>query len=595
MAHRNCERVHPESVTEAIWTYALELVAADLVWLRRYSDELPGKFSSLLREESAPRALEELKMWFKLLEEFEEKVGDPECKLSSFWQAMPWAASPWVREVFVGLAEAEFVRVPSDLLVELQAVARCWRQSVFCERAFNYCRDRSRHSKSGFMGAKLRFHTLLNSSLMADSDRPQGSAEPKRPMPGRFPADTSELFDARSADSFSLGEAYLDTMMATGHTMGPSRFLSSNLAWAAVRECTSTSWRRLHSVWHSLLPRKHQMLWPRTRGLWLVLSTSPYAVLALACITRTVGGNSYVDYKLDVEGQLIPSALVLYDSDDWTCRPITVLPPGDSRYHAPASGYGSGPCMFLDPAQPGLRLLRAAATDALRGLTVPQLLQIVDEYSVEYEGRKPSIESAVVRLLVAWQFPKYSAEQLDAVCARRGARSRQVFASVLTPANVQHLSDAAAGLDKGEVQSMQETAEKVMTTLQAMPKAKVFLPAAPPGSGSSSSAGAGSSSSGAQVVKDWRQLPQLPEGSWTQAQAKMYLPDVRGCVISVHKNSAWMIKYPTVSLPRSRSQAFAPGDESSNSEALRLALVWAWRAHKEKTGLPCPWNLGEPI
>lgn len=575
-------------------------MASDWVWLRRYSAEPPGRFAALLAEgEQRGTCLRELQRWFMILIDFESYLAQNRTsKLQVVWEGLPWAASPWVREIFCALDECEFRTVPGDIARELEAVSQLFKHSVFCERAFNLCRDRSRHAKSGFQGSMLSFHTVLNSNLMDESDRPQGAQRPSQGCPSSFPTSNKVLFDAMQCDEFSLdGEGYLKKMMDAPEALSTTRFLASNLVWEAVQACHGR-WPRLEDTWHCLLPRKFAILRSPQTSIGLVVHTSPHAVLLVSMDHYSNGAHSYVRFRKDGYGKLSFQVRVLIDSEGWTSRLVQILPPCDPKYQQLSAVDQGAPCMYLDLDKPARNILKAAAMEGFKGLTVPQMAQIIDYYSVPWEGQRPTKECDITRLLVSWQFPKWSDEQVSTAVGARSEKCRQQpFATVLTPENVEHLKDVAAGLDKDEIKGMSDTADKFVSALKSMPKARVALPPTPfpSGAASSSSGVTGPPSSEPLSAKDWRLLPGLPEGSIEQPQAKEFLPSMVGCVISVHQNSRWMVKYPREVYPRSHSASFTPGDESSILEALRAALLWAWRSHKEKTGQGCPWNLGEPV
>lgn len=167
-----------------------------------------------------------------------------------------------------------------------------------------------------------------------------------------------------------------------------------------------------------------------------------------------------------------------------------------------------------------------------------------------------------------------------------------MFASALNPENCKVLEE------EGEAMLDDDRDFKKRATKYAEDLSHEAAARAPVRLGALSAAVAGtyaaasSASSGPPPAQDWRALAVLPDQAWDQTAAKGWLPIVTGCVISVHQRTRWMVKYQCDLPPRSFSMAFVPGDNTNATEALRECLLWAWRAHKQKTGAECPFNLG---
>lgn len=76
------------------------------------------------------------------------------------------------------------------------------------------------------------------------------------------------------------------------------------------------------------------------------------------------------------------------------------------------------------------------------------------------------------------------------------------------------------------------------------------------------------------------------------SEARKFMPDVRGAVITIHTNRAWEVKYPTGVRPFSHTARFDAEDPESSFRALKACLVWAWRAHKRNGGGDPHFDLG---
>ena len=96
---------------------------------------------------------------------------------------------------------------------------------------------------------------------------------------------------------------------------------------------------------------------------------------------------------------------------------------------------------------------------------------------------------------------------------------------------------------------------------------------------------AASSTPAAPVLK-----PPIPNVT-TRDEAQECLPVQKGCTISIHSNTRWLVKYTMrIKTPRSRSEIFLEGDAGSHREAVLKCIRWAWASHLEMhPESVCPW------
>ena len=521
------------AITRSVFKYTMELLSCDLIWLRRYSHEPPGRFASLSREESRIAALQTLRGWCSCFLAAEATAADKGCRgrfaARDVLSLLPWASAPWVKEVFVALDEAEFKSVPADILNELEAVSACFKTSIFCERSFNYLRDRCRHSKAGITGMRKRYHALINSPLMEDSDRPNTYTPSVQAAHAPRERQDKELFSAQqSSRDFSLGEDFLTTFMAAPDTMGSGRFLSSNLAWAALQQCQG-QWHRLETAWHSLLARKHQILHRPEPNLNLfVLETHPFGVLGLRVRVKKLGGSDFFAFAKDVSGHLMHEAVVVDSDKPWRVRPVTILPPEVAQQQGQHAEPFCGICMYVDPGKKAKSLVAAAAADAFIGVTLPQMGRLLDHYSVPHEGRRPISEYDMASCLVKWQFPALSKDEVEAIVQTRSLRSKPVFASALTPDNVEVQAQDEGEEGKDQVDSMMQQADHYVKSLKEQAKVKVKPNLDKVGIDIAGSGQTPASSSGPlPSALSWKALPTLPEAAHDQQTASKFLPVVK--------------------------------------------------------------------
>lgn len=325
----------------------------------------------------------------------------------------------------------------------------------------------------------------------------------------------------------------------------------------------------------------------------LVLVTSIYSVLGLQLDFKKDGGRFIATFSKDGSGHVIPLVWVVHDVSDWKVREIRVIAP-DAPARAPLGQSLFTAFRMTLPGSAPKSLLRAAAEDAFIGLTVPDMTRLAQRFGVPSEGRRPSLGAELVRMLVEWQCPDLSEEAVAEIVAKRAAKGRAVFATALTPENCQVLGNEGSSAMDDEGKHIKSRAESYAKDLSQEPKTLAPVQAGIGASSSSSSAPAARVEALATSARaGWRALPELPVQAWTQPMAKALLPAVVGCTIAIHKNSSWMVKYPPrPHPPKSHSVAFAPGETSSSTEALRECLAWAWRVHKElHPGDSCRYDL----
>ena len=127
----------------------------------------------------------------------------------------------------MGLSEAEFLNVPSDILEDLRLLARSWSSSVPVERSFKMLGDSANDSRSGKLSMVSIWHRLLNSPLLPDHTRQQPALDDFSSVT-KAATITKNVFvpDSRK---FSLGEEALDA-------------ISNSVIWAFEALCVVTSW-----------------------------------------------------------------------------------------------------------------------------------------------------------------------------------------------------------------------------------------------------------------------------------------------------------------------------------------------------------------
>jgi len=573
-----------------VWRYGLSLVGLELLWLRRFTHEPPGQLSALTEAHLQAETLQALKLsWDVLLRAEDAASSNP--AVQGALDAACWTSCVWPRELLVGCAEADFQRVPDDVLRELQHRATCFTSSVLVERSFNWARDRLRHNKSGALGARQAYHLLLGSPLLAEHGRPDSPPEDDwraHPATQQVPL---ALFEAKSNTNPSVSEQVLtDLMEGTEARTSSNAWLQGHLAWQALLNYVE-HWEGLDRCWLSLLARRHQLL-NKAGRTWVVCEATQWGLLALPVRFEKRQGKVLMRWVKDSSGRLCHDQLWVDSLEGWKARDVEVATPEEMKKLGEV-----GIIATVVESRRSLSLLQAAAEDAFRGLSMHWLRRLL----LEHAGRQPAelarLEEELVEQCLRWALPAADDAEVRRLLQLRHARPRPAWASALTPQNVEVLAQEGAANVEDERGALQARAKAYQERAKPQPRepapvaaTDVPLQAAPASS---------SPDPGEAVVPvaapaaPWRELPGLPEGVVDQPMAKSFCPPGKGCSISVHKNSAWLVKYPVGEGrgPKSRYVAFAPGEAESSRQALLECLRWAWQRHEEQSGLPAPFNL----
>lgn len=461
--------------------------------------------------------------------------------------------------------ECRFELVPADLAEGIKQASRSLGATKLAEDAFNVLRDKTRHAKSGAMGRRRRYHTLLTATLLDDCGRGVDEEPTLRGAPGSL--DMQTLFEKPDANQFSLGEGYLEDYMTSAEPMSAAAHLSNHMVWSSIVDA-SGHWDRLKTVWLSVLAPRGLLVRGLGGRIDVVLYSSVHGMLLLRC-------------NVHKQGDLFPQV-------------------------ARAQGVTSD-CsrIFLSTRKASTKpLLEACADTGFRQLTVPLLQRLIDELKIPFEGKRPTLEREVAALVVQWVYPAMAVEEVDALVELRKLRKAREFQSVITEENAAVVEEAC-GDERGDQDLVQDTKAEALISKLGEGRARVRqqAPRAMAAPSSSSSSGADK----AQVQEPAATGPRAPAvpapkrviemRSYTAEEARVFIPqDVKGCSLSVHTRVAWMVTYRTKpDYPRSHSCTFTLADSQSEFEALLQCLVWVWRVHKRLAGVDCPWDLGTPI
>lgn len=244
------------------------------------------------------------------------------------------------------------------------------------------------------------------------------------------------------------------------------------------------------------------------------------------------------------------------------CMPVSPCVPADHKIK------GAGVMLVVPPGTHAVPLLQAAAKNAFKGLSVPTLKKLIAHLEVNLDSGMPQLEAELCQVLVRFCLPDLADEEVAAIVATRTMRNGSKFHSYLTEANLEASRDVLEEeVVKGARDQLRKDAvSKACQDLRqgSKPDRKVRAPTKP---------------------------QPLQGDSWTQAEAKRFLPSAAGAAIvkDVVWHHRWVVKYPRPQPPYSTSMTFAKA--GSERAALIHCLSWVWDLHTQATGQQCPWAL----
>eukprot|EP00959_Pyramimonas_sp_CCMP1952_P186161 3892656-Pyramimonas_sp.AAC.1 len=193
----------------------------------------------------------------------------------------------------------------------------------------------------------------------------------------------------------------------------------------------------------------------------LVLHTQEYAVLGLE-LRFAKRGDLWEAVFAKKNGNVCPLVRAIFD-EAWLVRPIRVLPPSDPSPQGPSFHAFR---MMLDPKENATPLLQAAAKDAFRGMNNEHMVDLIREMKVPYEGRRPTLEIDLVRLLISWRFPAMEEREMADIVKKRTTKATPVFTTAMTPENCKVVGEEGSDMMQDrEGQTMKERAAKYVNRI----------------------------------------------------------------------------------------------------------------------------------
>jgi hypothetical protein len=582
-------------VSATLMDFARLLLAKEITFYRTYSEDLPSRFASLVHTSADCRAAGA--KWVR--DAFEVVTGAEAAAFDDPWLQdyianMLWPRNTWVREVCISLAEMDWQALPHAVAEEVRHANMGPATSVEEELAFNNCRRNMDSSRTGKLGRKAVWHRCLMSMVLEDSDRPQqrptaaDRVEAKKHFKSTLP---DSIFDSRHVD-FSLGEELIEQYLEqakTGKSFSPSpqRYMLRPQALHALREC-GQDYSKLRRAWHAKLAVQGHLLVSKDGATqaW-VLEVSEFGVLTWGVQAFKAGGAlRYL--RLRPASDVPWRQIQVWDYAEWCSLEVEAMPPHlVARAKLQQGGKEKCGILLKCADKKPVPLLKAAAHTAFGNLTVAEMSRLVQDERVPYEGSRPTLEKDLVKLLVTWALPGLSSGDLENIMKLRTFMGPRLIQSVLTPENAEAVDgllveDDAAALKatvaaRARKEKVHEIEDKDCGDHRSQAEEQLDEPEAD------------------RALGYKKKLDELEDKDCEVAAARGFLPQVKGCGISINNNERWQVRYDhrRAPGPKSWSQCWHPlASGMSNLDVLKRAIRWAWSVHLEDNpSADCPWDI----
>ncbi len=466
------------------------------------------------------------------------------------------------------LAEIDFdhKKMTEEIVALIRGYSRSWLSSLINEDGFNHLRGQALNHSAGQMGREARWGNLALSSLLAKHGRKTFEITPvaRQNGPGRVPESS---FVATNTKDFSLGTDVL-------HEMGGKKWVDTSVPndklvgamWKAFQLCDGDM-RLIQKCWLALLASPGVVLLssepPHFR---LVLASNQWLVLYQPLRTITLKDTQKILIPNMNSG---PKATVLTAWQGVRVVRVRAISPAKVAKEAENSDTARG--IAFMKLRAASSLAECAAREGFRQLNKPYLDKLLALQRIDWKkGRKPKTLVDAVKFLVRHFIPSASAEEIAEAGANRDQMHLQrevAECSVLAKGdNLAAMADCIASDDEEFVANTVANAKKLVSEDQ--PQQVSGNP------------------------KEWIRKPVDPSMSYTLAEARKMIPQVRGCKLDLDQKRfhRWKLYYPRRTWPKNKTQAYGDGTGLNETEALIACLKQGWAWHLEATGKECPYD-----
>lgn len=572
----------PEFLTEgkmsdSLFGLVVELLSAEVSDMQYWSHNFPGKFGALLAHDKSDQkaALDVCMSAFKALEVLEALKAD-DVFFENLWVNLMWPQQCWPREVLLAVRENNGESLPGLVRDELIKVGRCMKTTRGCEMLFNHLRECERLQTASKMGRQARWHRCISSTVSRDMDR-----RPVKAQSIDFAATVSQklppsTFSQRKAE-FSLGEETCEQLRGAKTWASPK---PDKLKVVADMTCAllqavdhPLGLQALKLAWFGMLADTGAFLVADLAGAHMsgiVVSISPWLVIVWKCNAHIAQGGKRF-WRLDVSEQALERVLVT-DLVAFRALDVHLLTPAISRAHGFVDSSGAllpGCIIAPQPGAEPMPLLEFGARRCFKNLTMTQLRDLIEAAPLRVQKPYPRRELDLVMACIYVVLPELELSEIEASAHKhRGCKQvASTWGSAINSTNLAHIEGLLDNDDAACIRARVHQQEVAAAVSAGKTLAQKKGPRRP------------------------RRLVALQGQSFSKEQAAAWLPQVVGCTISkdTRLHGRWKVSYPCDTAPFVCSKVW--NAERSERAALFFVLRWAWAAHTQKVGEPCPYDL----
>ena len=583
--------------------FCRELMLREVEFLWSYSGDLPAKFAALVSDTEAQRV--EASQWIRRA--FAEVTKAERAALADAWldtflRELVWPRSTWCREVCVGLLEMgdEVHQLPSDLALEVRHANMGPCETKLAEDAFNLLRKASKRTGNGSLSRSARWLHCVESPLLTEHDFKAVTTAPSDSVDQGSQSGTkveSKHYEAKAC-VLSLGKHVREKYLKGPKDwpqLSSARYMHRSMALSALL-LVEGDYQRLRRLWLSklLMPGivAVRQAPEQLAESWWVLGASEFGAVGIPMHLTRKKGVRVVTPKWS-PGRPWHHLLVADDYASWTGFEVCATPPTvaclEHGLHGIAGEEFLGIVLTVPVSAGRLPVTTLAAKNGFATMTCEDMKSFITIAKVPVRGKRPTLEKDLATLLIQWAIPGVTQEELQSYLACRGKKATCEHSTVLSEENV----DVAEGCLRTE--DAHETEEIVKKAAPKKASSTAASSSAGAGSSGEAASGSGTRSAPGDTAQPVPGRPPLPAGIYSQAKAREYLPQVKGCTISIHQNTRWQVKYTMRSKPpRSWSEVWKPSEAGRDHMGnLKLCLAWAWAVHAQEqpTAPACPWDL----
>ena len=522
------------------------------------------------------------KHWLQL-----ESLARTDRFIAEFTKNLVFTGEVWTREQVLRLAEDDFEAVRPLVREQIEAFACGWGSTLLCERSFNWIRSCTRKTQSAKLGPQGIWHRCWTQDQLRAADRPSLTVT-ARGQAAAANLLSKDLYEPK-ADASSLGRETLFRIheaKPSWPTLKPAMLRSSGLRFlAAMRVDCSPAALRLAWLSQLALPG---MLVRRKRDASrqapvLVVCSDQWCFVGMKVRLQSLNSKTCIRPAEDAS-ELI-TVEVVEDPSNWTavrCDPSST---------AGSDEYASGLSVVC---RTGVPLVNLAAAMGFRGMGITHLRKLASYLELEHADPRPVTDEDWVRFLCSNILKEKvdDAKLAGIMKVRDGSEDDIDLTSPLLKQNLMELVEEEFEGDE----ELTEAVELIRERFARMLRQTAAAAHAQASESKSGASGSGSSASvplrhrGAADGGPSRKQPVAVHATrgLSPKEGKAYMAPGWTLTKITTRDCGWQARCKSGT---SRYRSFDPRSVQADYDAFGYVLAIAWRAHTDRTGEQCPWEL----